>query len=140
MRVDYHWQFSFHGCHIDPIQGEGFRHQHYFFLNITFFENLDHTKVFWNSVLLYHKFFPQKLKKKIKIIIIKKKQSRLLICQSVHCKNTVISPDFLVWKFCGKAQFPYSFGQFVLNFAEIVLFRKISTPGYQVKLRYFRSG
>ena len=25
-------------------------------------------------------------------------------------KNTVISPDFLVWKFCGKAQFPYSFG------------------------------
>ena len=26
-------------------------------------------------------------------------------------KNTVISPDFLVWKFFGKAQFPYSFGQ-----------------------------
>ena len=24
-------------------------------------------------------------------------------------KNTVISPDFLVWKFCGKAQFPHSF-------------------------------
>ena len=22
-------------------------------------------------------------------------------------KNTVISPDFLVWKFCGKAQFPH---------------------------------
>ena len=26
-------------------------------------------------------------------------------------KNTVISPDFLVWKFCGKAQFPHSFGK-----------------------------
>ena len=23
-------------------------------------------------------------------------------------KNTVISPDILVWKFCGKAQFPQS--------------------------------
>ena len=27
-------------------------------------------------------------------------------------KNTVISPNFLVWKFCGKAQFPHSFGRF----------------------------
>ena len=24
-------------------------------------------------------------------------------------KNTVISPNFLVWKFCGKSQFPHSF-------------------------------
>ena len=27
-------------------------------------------------------------------------------------KNPVISPDFLVWKFCGKAQFPHNFGLF----------------------------
>ena len=27
-------------------------------------------------------------------------------------KNTVISPDFLVCKFCGKAQFPHIFGGF----------------------------
>ena len=26
-------------------------------------------------------------------------------------KNTVISPDFLVWKFFEKAQFPHSFGR-----------------------------
>ena len=26
-------------------------------------------------------------------------------------KNTVISPNFLVWKFCGKAQFPHSYGR-----------------------------
>ena len=26
-------------------------------------------------------------------------------------KNTVISPNFLVWKFYGKAQFPHSFGR-----------------------------
>ena len=26
-------------------------------------------------------------------------------------KNTVVSPNFLVWKFCGKAQFPRSFGR-----------------------------
>ena len=44
-------------------------------------------------------------------------------------KNTVISPKFLVWKFCGKAQFPYSFGRFVRNYAETVLFHEISTPG-----------
>ena len=24
-------------------------------------------------------------------------------------KITVISPNFLIWKFCGKSQFPYSF-------------------------------
>ena len=39
-----------------------------------------------------------------------------------HCialrKNTAISPDFLVWKFCGKAQFPHSFGRFALNYEE----------------------
>ena len=52
-------------------------------------------------------------------------------------KNTVISPDFLVWKFFGKAQFPHSFGGFARNYAETVPFRKISIPGNQVKLRYF---
>ena len=26
-------------------------------------------------------------------------------------KNTVLSTNFMVWKFCGKAQFPHSFGQ-----------------------------
>ena len=52
-------------------------------------------------------------------------------------KNTVITPDFLVWKLCGKAQFPHSFRRFAHNYAETVPFRKISTPGNQVKLRYF---
>ena len=28
-------------------------------------------------------------------------------------KNSVISPDLLVWKFCGKTQFPHSFGRIV---------------------------
>ena len=31
-------------------------------------------------------------------------------------KNTVISPNFLAWKFCGKEQFPHSFGRFACNF------------------------
>ena len=30
----------------------------------------------------------------------------------ITAKNTVISPDFLVWKFCRKSQFLHSFGQF----------------------------
>ena len=33
-------------------------------------------------------------------------------------KNTEISPNFLVWKFCGKAQFPHSFGRIARNYAE----------------------
>ena len=52
-------------------------------------------------------------------------------------KNTVISPDFLVRKFCGKAQFPHSFRWFARNYAQTVLFCKISAPGNQVKPRYF---
>ena len=52
-------------------------------------------------------------------------------------KNTVISPDFLVWKFCGKAQFLHSFRRFTRNYVETVPFHKIFTPGNQVKLRYF---
>ena len=32
-----------------------------------------------------------------------------------HCVNTIIPPNFLVWKFCGKAQFPQSFGRFSRN-------------------------
>ena len=31
-------------------------------------------------------------------------------------KNTIISPDFLVWKFCRKAQFPHSFRRIAGNF------------------------
>ena len=52
-------------------------------------------------------------------------------------KKTVISPDFLVWKFCGKTQFLHSFKQISRDYRETVSFCKISTPGNQVKLRYF---
>ena len=38
-------------------------------------------------------------------------------------KNTVISPNFLVRKFCGKAQFLHSFGQIAQNYAETVPFQ-----------------
>ena len=43
--------------------------------------------------------------------------------------NIVISRNFLVWKLCGKAQFPQSFEQFVRNYEENVHFHKISTAG-----------
>ena len=35
----------------------------------------------------------------------------------------------MVWKLCGKVQFPHGFGQFAQNYAETVTFQKISTPG-----------
>ena len=44
-------------------------------------------------------------------------------------KNTVILPNFLVWKFCGKGQFLHSFGRFAQNYAKTVSFHKMSTPG-----------
>ena len=52
-------------------------------------------------------------------------------------KNIVISPNFLVWKFCEKAQFPHSFERFSRNYAETVPSYKIFTPGNSVKLWYF---
>ena len=42
----------------------------------------------------------------------------------ITVKNTLISPNFLVWKFCGKAQFLHSFGRFARNYAETVPFHK----------------
>ena len=50
----------------------------------------------------------------------------------IHCvaaKKPVISPNFLVWKFCGKAQFPHNFGRFARNHAETAPFHIICTPG-----------
>ena len=62
------------------------------------------------------------------------------VFKPLTAKNPVISPSFLVWKFCGKAQFPNSFGRFSRNHAETVPFHKISTPENLVKLRDFCSG
>ena len=39
--------------------------------------------------------------------------------------NTVISPNYLVWKFSGKVQFLQRFGRFGRNYAETVPFHKI---------------
>ena len=52
---------------------------------------------------------------------------------TLTAKNTVISPNFLVWEFCGKAQFPHIAG----IYTETVPYHKISTPGNSVKLGYF---
>ena len=40
--------------------------------------------------------------------------------------NTVISRNFLIWKFCRKAQFPYSFGRFARNMRKMCLSTKFS--------------
>ena len=43
-------------------------------------------------------------------------------------KNPVISSNFLMWKFCGKAQFLHSFGRIAQNYADTVPIHKIPTP------------
>ena len=44
-----------------------------------------------------------------------------------------ISPNFSVWKVCGKAQVPQSFRRIAQNYAKTVPFHKISTLGNQAK-------
>ena len=51
------------------------------------------------------------------------------ISPSYTARNVVISPNFLVWKFCRKAQFGHNFEQITRNNAEIVPFRNTSTRG-----------
>ena len=61
----------------------------------------------------------------------------LCICFSLSFLNTslqhhskkipVISPNFLVWTFCGRTQFPHSCGRIPRNYAETIPFHKIST-------------
>ena len=58
-------------------------------------------------------------------------------CKTSTAKNTVISPNFLVWKFCGKAQSLHSFGRFAWSYVETASFHEISTPKNYVKLRFF---
>ena len=41
-----------------------------------------------------------------------------------HCVKYRNFTYFLVWKFCGKAQFPHSFWKIALNYAGIVPFHK----------------
>ena len=42
----------------------------------------------------------------------------------------------MVWKFCGKAHFPHSFGLTAQSYVETEPFHKIPTPGNWVKLRH----
>ena len=54
-------------------------------------------------------------------------------------KNTIISPDFFVWKFFRKAQFPHSFGRFTRNYVENVPFCKILDQEMWLNYGTFRS-
>ena len=56
---------------------------------------------------------------------------------SDHDAMQVKFSNFLVWKFCGKAQSRHSFGRMARNYAETMPFHKTSTPGKNVKFRYF---
>ena len=51
---------------------------------------------------------------------------------SITAKNIVIFTKFSGWEFCGKTQFPQSFGR-----AETLRFHKISIPGNQVNVTVF---
>ena len=54
-----------------------------------------------------------------------------------HCVKYRNNTKFPVWKLCGKAQFPQSFGQIARNSAESMRFPRIYTPENFVKLRFF---
>ena len=63
-----------------------------------------------------------------------------LMLKPVSAKNTVISRNFLVWKFCGKAQFPHSFKRLARNYVETVPFHKISHQEITWNYSILRSG
>ena len=48
--------------------------------------------------------------------------------------NALISPNFPVWEFCGKAQFPHSFGRLPRNYAEMCLSTKF--PHQEIRWNY----
>ena len=50
------------------------------------------------------------------------------IVSKITRKNTVVSPNLLVLKYRGKAQFPYKFGRFAWIYAETVPFYKVFIP------------
>ena len=56
-------------------------------------------------------------------------------CLRNTAKNTVFSSNFLVWKFCGKAQLPHSFRRFAVPFHKISAHQEI-----RGKYGIFRSG
>ena len=59
------------------------------------------------------------------------KRATNCLCQNYwicNAKNAVISASFLVWKCCGKARFPQSFGRIARDCAETVPFHKIYAP------------
>ena len=49
-------------------------------------------------------------------------------------KNTVISPNFMVWKFCAKAQFPHSLGESPETMRKLCLSTKF--PHQEIKWNY----
>ena len=92
------------------------------------------------SLMKYRNSHPEMIRK-ISVLknyakFIWKHLSRILfpmtLCRSrpatITAKNTAISPNFLVWKFCGNAQFPHSFAWISEIYLENVRFQKISTP------------
>ena len=61
-------------------------------------------------------------------------RNRSIFIRCLTASNPVISPNFMVWKFCGKAQFPHSFGRFARNYAETVPFHKF--PHHEIRWNY----
>ena len=78
----------------------------------------------WRNCLLFHGIEETKREDNIALEVLNNDMD----LNTSTGKNTVISPNFLVWKFCGKAQFLHSFGPFARNHAETVPLCKISTP------------
>ena len=67
------------------------------------------------------------------ILVIASKFTIFSYQETYTAKNTVILPDFLVRKFCGKVQFLHSLRRISQNYAETVPLLCLCTPGNQLK-------
>ena len=59
---------------------------------------------------------------------------RIIFRETSTAKNTVISPNFLVWNICGKAHFPHSFGRIAETMRKLCLSTKF--PHQEMKWSY----
>ena len=90
-------------------------------LKIFFVRKFENTVLAFLTCMIHRVVF-WKLK-----VLVKSQPVKWIFINTV--KNTIISPNFLVWKFCWKAEFPHSFRRLSETIRKLCLSTKISTPG-----------
>ena len=103
------------------------------FVSLFFFLHIDHNASLFMSVAIYiyAPAYVLKCRYFSYIVLLYLHFNISVIFVKITAQSTVVSSNFLVWKFRGKKQLRYK------NYVKTVPFHKLSMPGNLVKLRYF---